>query len=200
VFIMADAGLVLLLSAGLGGQSLWLVIGSGLVSIVLFAATAWWWVPVRTYGPIPWAMVLLLLGIWLSGSAPDERRVVLGSSILSLLEVGIVAAIATLFASFSTPFLSALLTFFMFIVGRNADALTRLPVKFFGQGLHDAGVFVAKIVPNLQIFLPPRPLLTGEAVDARFSTYLAMATLTGIGWAIGLLAVASFIFKKRDFL
>src|SRR6185436_10704427 len=152
---------------------------------------AWRWVPARTYGPIPWAVVMLVLGTWLSSVAPDERRVVLGSGILSLLEVGIVAAIATLFASFSTPFLSAVLTLLTWLVCRNADALAKLPVKFFGRGLHDLFAYLSKVVPNLQIFVPPRPLLTGEAIDARFSTYLALAALTGIGWAVGLLAVAS---------
>ena len=58
----------------------------------------------RTFGPIPWALVLLLLGALLAGSAPEERRVVLGASALAFLEVAIVAAVATLFSSFSTPF------------------------------------------------------------------------------------------------
>ena len=125
---------------------------------------------------------------------------VLAASALTLLEVGIVAAIATLFASFSTPFLSALLTVGLFIVGREADALARLPVKYFGQRIHDLGFVLAKVVPNLQIYVPPRPLLTGEAIEPRLSSYLAMAAVNGLGWAIGLLAVATLIFRKRDFL
>ncbi len=199
VFIMADAGLVLLIGAALGGRSPSLVLGLGTASVALLGAAAWRWPAARTFGPIPWALALCILGAVLSGNAPDERRVVLGSSLLSLLEVGIITAIATLFSSFSTPFLSALLTIWLFIIGRSADSLARLPVKYFGQSVHDAGVFLSKIVPNLQVYVPPRPLLTGEA-DVRLSSYLGMAAIAAVAWSIGLLTAASLIFKKRDFL
>jgi hypothetical protein len=96
--------------------------------------------------------------------------------------------------------LSALLTLGVFVVGRQADALARMPVKYFGQAFHDAAAALSKVVPNLQIYVPPRPLLTGEAVDARLAPYLGMAALAAFGWILGLLALASFVFKKRDFL
>jgi Cu-processing system permease protein len=71
-------------------------------------------------------------------------------------------------------------------------------VKQFGQALHDFGVFLAKVVPNLQIYVPPRPLLTGEAADADLGTYFLRAALHGAAWSLGLLAGASFLFKRRD--
>jgi Cu-processing system permease protein len=200
VFIMADAGLVLLISAALGGRSVALVLGAGTLSVAALAVAAWRWPWARTFGPIPWALLLLLLGAMLAGNAPAERRVVLGASALAFLEVAIIAAVATLFSSFSTPFLSALLTIGVFLIGRNADTLARFPVRTFGQGMHDFGVFLSKIAPNLHVYVPPRPLLTGEAIDARLSSYLGMAALAAAGWSVGLLAVASQIFKRRDFL
>jgi ABC-type transport system involved in multi-copper enzyme maturation permease subunit len=200
VFILADAGLVLLLSAALGGRPFGLVAGTGGALVAALGAAAWRWPAARTFGPIPWAFALCAAGAWLAGVAPDERRVVLGASALALMEVGIIAAVATLFSSFSTPFLSSLLTIGVFLVGRSADTLARLPVKQFGEALHDAGETLSRVVPNLQIYVPPRPLLTGEAIDAKLFPYLGMAALTCVGWAVGLLAVATFIFKKRDFL
>ena len=200
VFIMADAGLILQISAALGGRSLGLVLGLGAGSVALLAGAMYVWPPARTFGPIPWASVMLIVGALLAGNAPDERRVVLGAATLTLLEVGVVTAMATLFSSFSTPFLSALLTLWMVIIGREADSLARLPVKYFGQMAHDAGALLAKVVPNLQIYVPPRPLLTGEAIEPRLSSYLAWAAVNGIGWAIGLLTVATLVFRKRDFL
>jgi ABC-type transport system involved in multi-copper enzyme maturation permease subunit len=143
---------------------------------------------------------MLLLGTALAGSAPGERRVVLGASALAFLEVCIVAAFATLFSSFSTPFLSALLTLGVFLIGRNSDTLARLPVKTLGQGMHDAGVLLSRITPNLHVYVPPRPLLTGEAIEARLPSYLGMAAIAAAGWSVGLLALASVIFKRRDFL
>jgi len=204
VFVMADAGLVLLLSAGLGAGTsashLYRIAGGALGWLVLMGLVGWRVPSMRTYGVIPWAAGMLVLGVIFSDVAPDERRVVLASSLLTMLEIGIVAAAATLFASFSTPFLSALMTLGIFIVGRQADSLARLPVKSFGQTIHDIGVALSKIVPNLQIFVPPRPLLLGEAIDVKLSSYLGMASITSIGWSVGLLAVAALVFNERDFL
>jgi len=199
-FIMADAGLVLFLGAGLGGRPLGQVLGIGLALVAALAVAAYKWPAARTYGPVPWAAAVLLAGALLCDVAPDERRVVLGSAALALIEVSVVAAVAMLFSSFSTPFLSALLTLGVFIVGRSADLLPRLPVKYFGQLIHDAGVVLAKIVPNLHLYVPPRPLLTGEALDANPSRYFAMALVHGVAWSLGLLAAGSFFFKRRDFL
>jgi Cu-processing system permease protein len=200
VFIMADAGVVLMLGAGLAGRSIGLIVG-GVLGLVAVVGVVAWRVPImRTYGPIPWAAGMLALGIVLSGVTAGERQVVVVSCLLTLLEIGIVAAIVTLFASFSTPFLSALLTLGVFIVGRNADNLARLPIKTFGQTAHDVFAAVSKVVPNLQIYVPPRPLLLGEVASVNLTAYVGMASVTSIGWAIGLLTVAVLVFNKRDFL
>jgi Cu-processing system permease protein len=200
VFIMADAGLVMLLSGALAGKRLSLVLVAGLGITGAFGAAAFRLRGARTYGPIPWAIAMLLAGILLSGGAPDERRVVLASSALTLLEIGIIAALATLFSSFSTPFLSALLTLGVFVIGRSADALARIPEKTFGAFTHQAGLALSKVVPNLHIFVPPRPLLVGDVVEVKLWSYLGMASVTSLGWAVGLLAVAVLIFNERDFL
>ncbi len=200
VFIMADAGLVLLISAALGGRSLVQCAAVGLVFAVTLALAMWRSTWARTFGPIPWAVLLLAAGVVLAGVAPDERRVVLGGSALAFMEVAIVAAIGTLFASFSSPFLSALLTVWIIIIGRNADMLAQLPVKYFGEGIHVMGVVLSKVVPNLHVYVPPRPLLSGEAVSEPLGPYMAMAAGASVAWSAGLLAVASFVFRKRDFL
>lgn len=200
VFVAADAGLVLLITAALAGRPVPLVVGTGFASLVLLGLVSSRGQPASTYGPIAWAFLLLVLGAALSGGAPEERRVVLASALLTVVEVAIVAAWATLFSAFSTPFLSALFTIGVFLVGRNAETLSRLPVKYFGQLVHDAGVLLSKVVPNLQLYVPPRPLLTGEVAEPRLVVYLAMSLVNGLGWTLGLLAVASLVFKKRDFL
>ena len=200
VFILANSGLFLLISALLGGRSPPLVLSVGIGLCAVFGVISLRSTSARTFGPIPWAIAFCAAGALLCDNAPDERRVILGASLLALFEVGIVAAMATLFSSFSTPFLSAVFTLGLFLVGRNADALARFPVKYFGQPIHDAGVFLSKVMPNLQIYVPPRPLLTGEAIGDGLPAYLGMAGLASGAWALGLLALASFVFKQRDFL
>ncbi|EYF06231.1 ABC transporter permease subunit [Chondromyces apiculatus] len=200
VFVAADVGLLLLICAGIGGASLWTVLGAGLAAVVAIGVAAWRIPPLRTYGFIPWAVAMLAFGIALSGVSPGERRVLLVGSGLALLEVGIIAAWATFFASFSTPFLSSVLTLGMLLVGRNADDLAKLPRKYFPEWITVLGKGVAKVVPNLQIYVPARPLLAGEAADVHLPTYLGWTGIHALAWTVGLLAVATFIFKRRDFL
>jgi ABC-type transport system involved in multi-copper enzyme maturation permease subunit len=204
VFVMADAGLVLMLCAGLSPKTGALVLTGALPRLAIVLAgsglIAWRFPKAITYGPIPWSVLMLVAGVAFSGVTPEDQRVVLAGSFLAFLEIAIVAAFGTLFSSFSTPFLSALLTAGVILIGRNADLLAQLPAKYFGQAIHQAGVLLSRVVPNLHVYVPPRPLLTGEAAGEPLGSYLAMASVASLAWTVGLLAVASFLFRKRDFL
>jgi len=142
----------------------------------------------------------LLAGALFASAAPDDRRVVLGSALLTFSEVSLVTAIATVFAAFSSPFLTAIFTFGVFAVGRSADTLARLPKRLFGPALAQGGAYLAKVVPNLMLYVPPRPLLTGEAAGVSLGSYLAMAALHSLAWSVLLLTAASLLFRRRDFL
>jgi hypothetical protein len=114
------------------------------------------------------------------------------------MEVMIVSAIATLFSAFSSPFLSAVFTVGVFIVGRETSTLGRLPVRVFGETIKRMGAFLAKVIPNLEVYVPPRPLLTGEVPNASLAAHLGLAGAQALGWSVGLLVVSSFIFQRRD--
>jgi ABC-type transport system involved in multi-copper enzyme maturation permease subunit len=200
VFVAADSGLVLSLGAILGGRDAFVVGGVGLALVVVLGIAAYRSPVARTYGLVPWSLALLAVGIYFSSVVPDERRMVLTSSYLTLLEVVIVTGFATLLSSFSSPFLSALLTIGIWLVGRGADSLARFPVKFFGPAIANGAKVLGKIVPNLQIYVPPRPLLTGEAIDVDRVRYLFLATGTSLAWAVSLLSLGIIVFKRRDFL
>ena len=114
-----------------------------------------------------------------------SAELVLGSSALAFFEIMIVCAIATLFSSFSSPFLTAVFTFGVFLVGREADTLARLPARTFGQTIKQLGATLSRVVPNLQHYVPPRPLLTGEAAGVSLGSYLGLALLQAGAWAAG---------------
>jgi ABC-type transport system involved in multi-copper enzyme maturation permease subunit len=200
VFIAANSGALLLALAHLGGRTLSSVLAIGLGSIALMLVLAWRMPRFRTYLPIFWALALCTAGWYMASGAHDDRRVVLGAAALALAEVGIIAAIATVFAAFSSPFLTAVFTVGVFIVGRSADTLARLPERVFGEWIAGFGDTLSKLVPNLMLYVPPRPLLTGEAGDTPLEQYVLSASLHAAAWALGLLAVASLIFRRRDFL
>lgn len=200
VFVTANTGALLFALAAMAGRSpsaLLALLGG---SIALAGAAAWRLPRMRTYAPIPWAAVLSVLGWVLAADAPDDRRVVVGSAALAMAEVGIITAIATVFSSFSSPFLTATFTFGVFIVGRSADTLAHLPTRLFGSVIHGASVWLSKVVPNLMLYVPPRSLLTGEAPGVSLGDYLIRAVAQSLAWCVALLAFASMIFKRRDFL
>ncbi len=200
VFIAANAAALLLALGVLSGRSLSLVLAVGLGSVVLVLVVGWRAPRWRSFLPIPWATGLSIVAWWLAAGAPDDRRVVLGSALLTLCEVGIVAAIATLFSSFSSPFLTAVLTFGVFIVGRSADTLSHMPSRVFGHAIQSMGAVLARIVPNLMLYVPPRPLLTGAAAGPSLGHYVLLAAGQALAWSIGLLGAATLIFRRRDFL
>ena len=109
---------------------------------------AWRLPRARTFLPIPWAIVLLGVAVFLASGAPDNRRVVLGASSLAFLEVMIVSGIVSVFSAFSSPFLSAMYTVGVFIVGREADTLARLPLRVFGSGLKHMGAVLRPSSPT----------------------------------------------------
>src|SRR5882724_9058110 len=182
VFIALDAAAVLLILARHGGRS-WTALGVAVVGLVASPAVFAWRLPrTRTYLPIPWAMVALTVASALASGAVDDRRVVLGASALAFMEVMIVSAIATLFSAFSSPFLSAVFTIGVFIIGRETGTLARLPLRVFGETIKRAAAFLAEVFPNLEVYVPPRPLLTGEAPNTSLATHLCWAGAQAVGW------------------
>ena len=172
VFIAANAGALLLALAVLAGRSVAVVVSLGVGSIVVAALVAIRFRRVRTLVPIPWALVFVGMGFVLSGAAPGDRSVIAASALLTLCEVIVVASIATLFSSFSSPFLTAMFTLGVFAVGRSADALSKLPQRVFGPEIHQGGIWLGKVLPNLMIYVPARPLLAGEAATVDLGQYL----------------------------
>ncbi len=198
-FIVADTGLVLIMAALVVGRSVPLVVGGALALTLPFAVLAWRRPKWRTFGIIPWALVFLAFGIFIASVSPDERRLIVTQSFLTMLEIAIVTALATLLSSFSSPFLSALLTIWVWIIGRSADSFDHFPKKFFGPSISGAAKLFGKVIPNLQLYVPPRPLLTGEAPVDRVD-YVVLSTATAAGWSIALVALAVIVFRRRDFL
>ena len=200
VFVAANSGVLLLALSAMGGGSTTAALGVFTGSIAVAVLAAWRLPRQRTLMPIPWAFLVAAAGAIFAQIAPDERRVVLAASTLTVCEVSIVVAIATFFSSFTSPFLTAIFTFGVFVIGRSADSLSHLPLKFFGEPIHSLGLWLSRVVPNLMLYVPPRPLLTGEASGASLGPYLLLCAVHAVAWSAGLLALSSLLFRRRDFL
>lgn len=199
VFVLANTGALLLALAEMSGSAALGASGVGLVAVLAYGLLSWRLPRSRTILPLPFAAGLFIAGALLTGGAPDDRAVLIASALLTTCEVSMVAAVATVFSAFSSPFLSSVFTFGVFVVGRSADTLGNLPARMFGEGGRQLGQAVSWFVPNLMLYVPERPLLTGEAAGASLPGYLALAFAHALAWIAGLLALAAMVFRRRDF-
>ncbi|HEX7663693.1 MAG TPA: ABC transporter permease subunit [Polyangiaceae bacterium] len=200
VFVLLDTAAILAILAAESGASPYAIGGvlvgaAALLAVLLIRAKY-----TRAFVLIPWAIALVIATSILARSAGAERQLVLASAVLTVCETAIVAAVATLFASFSSPFLTALFTLGVFVVGRSADTLAKLPVRMFGQTLQTFGKVLARVFPNLQIYVPPRPLLLGDVAAVPTWPFVAESAAHAACYAAVLVALAVAIFRKRDFL
>jgi ABC-type transport system involved in multi-copper enzyme maturation permease subunit len=200
VFVAANTGALLLAVSQISGSGGRWPLAAALAISAGAGAIAIGFPRFRTALPIPVAISICAAGIALSTGAPDDRQVLVMSALLCVLEVSVVTAIATLFAAFSSPFLTAVFTLGVFVVGRSADLLSTLPARIFGDAIRAAGQVFGKLVPNLMLYVPERPLLTGEASGVNLTSYVLSAGLYAFAWVVGLLTVSTLIFRRRDFL
>ena len=119
-----------------------------------------------------------------------------GGIFLIFLELAILTAVAILFSSFSSPSLSALLTFFVFIIGHMSASLRDLAATL---GSRSAVIFfeaVYYLLPNLAHFS-----FRTEAANGMIPTVamLGGAALYAVIYIGILLTVSILIFRRRNF-
>lgn len=123
--------------------------------------------------------------------------------VLAWFEVLTVAAIAIFFSSFSTPFMSGIFALAMWGLGRvtpDIEAATRDAAGW----IKVMSRITLEIVPDLHLFAVSGRTLEGAhvSIHAEFVswTYVAISCLHGLGWIVGLIALAALLFHRRDFV
>jgi ABC-type transport system involved in multi-copper enzyme maturation permease subunit len=153
----------------------------------------------RVFLVLPWSLATFACMAMLARDAGPERQLVIVSALLTMAEVAIVAAIATLFSSFSSPFLTAIFTLMVFLIGRSADTLGNLPARMFGDVVRSAGMVLARVFPNLYVYVPARPVLLGHVPNVSLAAYCGSALANAALYAVVLLALSAIVFRRRDF-
>jgi ABC-type transport system involved in multi-copper enzyme maturation permease subunit len=116
--------------------------------------------------------------------------------ILIYFELMIMTAVALLFSSFSTPALSALLTFFVFIIGHFSADLKGLATTSGGMAARWLFRALYYLLPNLANFSSITSAAHGVTPG---SGSFALAVLYAIVYVSVLLAAATLIFSRRNF-
>jgi len=119
-----------------------------------------------------------------------------GTVVLIYFELIIVTAAAILFSSFSSPALSALLTFFVFIIGHFSTALRELAGTASSAAVRIFFDAVYYLLPNLSHFEFIRNAAYGDVPPAAM---IAGCGAYAIVYSIILLAVTILIFSRRNF-
>ena len=116
--------------------------------------------------------------------------------LLIYFELLIITAIALVFSSFSSPALSALLSFFIFVIGHFSsdlralsDSVASIPTRWLFRVLY-------YLLPNFSNFSAITATAHGANPDART---VAGAMVYGGLYVAALLSVAALVFRRRNF-
>jgi ABC-type transport system involved in multi-copper enzyme maturation permease subunit len=195
----------------MGAVQLWVVGVQAGASVVLLAAPAVglplllgllvWRARDRTSVLVPWSAVAFAACAAVAASAGIALEPMMAALLLVIGEVLVITAVALLFSSFSTPFLTALFTLGVWLAGRSADAMVTMKKGLLPDQVREALERFAYVVPNFNLFVPGRHTLETE-IDAVAGPLTYVATTLGYAglYSAVLLAFAAVIFQRRDFL
>ncbi len=119
-----------------------------------------------------------------------------GAIFLIYLQLAILTAVAILFSSFSSPALSALLTFLVFIIGNFTSSLLDLADKLGSSGAKILFGVLYIVLPNLSFFSFVTNTANGDTPPA---SLLGGAFLYAFVYISILLAITILIFSRRNF-
>jgi ABC-type transport system involved in multi-copper enzyme maturation permease subunit len=131
-----------------------------------------------------------------SWAAPAADAALLVAIGLILVELALVTAVALFFSTFSTPYLSAVLTLSLWVIGtfnqdlRNFEAVVASPqAAWLMRGLY-------YVLPNFGAFDVKAQVVHGLAVPA---AYVLTTVAYGVVYVSLLLVAAVLVFSRRDF-
>jgi Cu-processing system permease protein len=126
--------------------------------------------------------------------ALDPRM--LGAIALIAVELALVTAIAILFSTFSSPFLSALLTLGLWAVGQFVTDLRSVDQFVASPVVRTLATAMSYVLPNFAAFDVKAQVVYGVPVTA---DYLLVTSAYGLMYVTVALGVAVLVFGRRDF-
>jgi ABC-type transport system involved in multi-copper enzyme maturation permease subunit len=140
---------------------------------------------------------------WMAGPSaalawerPALDPAMLKAILLTFVELSVVTAIAVFFSTFSTPMLSAALTFGLFAAGRFSADLRNFNQVVDAPLVGTLTKALYWVLPNLAPFDVRAEVVHGQAVAAG---YVALMIAYGVVYSAALLVGATYIFSRRDF-
>jgi ABC-type transport system involved in multi-copper enzyme maturation permease subunit len=116
--------------------------------------------------------------------------------LLIYLELMILTGVALLFSSFSSPALSALFTFFIFVIGHFSSDLKSLSSSMGGRSARWFFATIYYLLPNLANYSFITPAAHGQIPGA---ANLLASLLYAFLYIVVILAAATLVFRRRNF-
>jgi ABC-type transport system involved in multi-copper enzyme maturation permease subunit len=151
------------------------------------------------------AAMATILAIFLWSQGGHHGVGMLRAEVLIGLELFLLTAVALLFSSFSSPYLSAMFTGALWIIGRNTVELRTFATrKMEGTPLGSVLEWVSRLVPDFHLFYISGANLGGQGVVSVHETfvswaYVADAALYCMLYVAACLLGAVMLFARRDF-
>ena len=206
LFVLLLTACAILLGDLTDGQEARTVVNIGLNAMLLFGAFISIFVGVGLVSKEIGLCLTLLVNVGVMGIGVSLALIyvgggslaysIWGSILLIYLELTILTAVAILFSSFSSPSLSALLTFFVFIIGHMSASLRDLAANLGSRAATYIFEAIYYLLPNLSFYsfqteaaygLTPTLSMTGGAV------------VYAIVYITILFTISIFIFSRRNF-
>jgi ABC-type transport system involved in multi-copper enzyme maturation permease subunit len=142
-----------------------------------------------------WAFVTSMQG----GSVSVEH---LKGLALIVLEISLVASVAVMFSAFSSPVLTGLFSFGVFVTGRLIPLMEEMLSSNRGLFVeNDFARFVGEaavmVLPDLSVFNVSQQVLLGVPVHL---AYMGEATLYAAAYGVVFIVIAIWAFERRDFI
>ena len=133
----------------------------------------------------------------------DFSMLLVRAQVLILLEINVVVAIAVLFSSFSSPYLSAMFTAGTWLIGRETAELEGLVAgKLADSPARFPLEAVVKIIPDFHLFYASGAVVQEQvaSVHRTFVSwgFVAAMALYGAVYVVGCLALSAAFFQRRD--
>lgn len=119
-----------------------------------------------------------------------------GAIVLIFLELAILTSVAVVFSSFSSPALSALLAFLIFISGHFSQVLSEVSENMGSPLAKGLFRFLYFVLPNFSNFSFITAAAHGMTPSARM---LVLAAIYAVVYSSVMLVIAVVIFKRRNF-
>lgn len=208
VFVAVQGAVQLLVSSLQAGASTLLVLAVAALGPCALALMMWK-ASDRTAVIVPWACLLFAAAAWLAHTTNLALAPTTAALALTLNEVLLLTAVALFFSAFSTPFLTALFTTGVWVVGRNADGMVTTKSNMIPAAVKSMLSELVKVWPNFNLFVPGRYALEGHFTDpaplgltwagGAFG-YVANASIYALAYASVVLFLAAAVFQRRDLL